>query len=244
MTKTSPLDAIAAESAVALDGGDVRHAGIVHGGVHVAPLEGVEVGVVVAAGVRGSGYRHGQVGVVVGLHARGHVGEGVARELHAVDAAGTVLRIVFANIRVFALRFVVAEGGAVHVGLAQGAHDLSEIAQTDELVRICHFCPFCQLRMAAKRPIDVGLVDVGQRIAGIDRSQRGRIHFDQIGKIQHVGRIGHPARLERTSRNRRYRRWSPRRRTCYRSAAPQWSRCHAHPISPRTSHAPRCAYRC
>ena len=65
------VGSIAAESAVALDGGDVRHAGLVHGGVHITPLEGVEVCVVVASRVRCGGHRHGQVGVVVGLHAGG-----------------------------------------------------------------------------------------------------------------------------------------------------------------------------
>lgn len=136
------VGSVAAESAVPFDGGDVRHAGVVHGGVHIAPLEGVEVGVVVASGVRGGGYRHGQVCVVVGLRACGHMGEGVARELHAVDSAGAVLTVELLDIRVFVLRFVVMEGRAVHVGLAQGAHDLREIAQADELVRICHFLSF------------------------------------------------------------------------------------------------------
>lgn len=131
--------AVAFEAGVdAVDGGDVGHAVVVHGGVHVPHAEGVQGRVVVAAGLVVGADLDGQVGVVSGLHAGWRVAVRVFGEFHAVHPAVRVGGHVGGDVPVFALGIVVFElRAACGVGVDFG-DELGGVLQGHDLLRVRH----------------------------------------------------------------------------------------------------------
>ena len=133
------IAAVAFEAGVdAVDGGDVGHAVVVHGGVHVPHAEGVQGRVVVAAGLVVGADLDGQVGVVSGLHARWRVAVRVFGEFHAVHLAVLVGGEVAGDVAVFALGAVVLEAHALGgVGVHLG-DELGGVGEGHDLLRVRH----------------------------------------------------------------------------------------------------------